>query len=63
MKRKTDDYDEEELKETGNLVKWMGEEGDDEEEEWKLDLPMNPCQWQIDDDDTKAVFERHIQPL
>ena len=27
----------------------MGEEGDDEEEEWKLDLPMNPCQWKIDD--------------
>ena len=28
----------------------MGEKGDDkEEEEWKLDLPMNPCQWKIDD--------------
>ena len=30
----------------------MGEEGEDEEEEWKFDLPMNPCQWKIDDDDT-----------
>ena len=50
MKRKTDDYDEEKAKESGNSVKWMGEEGVDEEEEWVLDLPMNP--WKIDDDDT-----------
>ena len=35
-KRSTDDYDEEEVKET-DKVKWKGEEGDDdEEEEWKV---------------------------
>ena len=37
MKRSTDDYDEEEVKET-DKVKWKGEEGDDdEEEEWKVE--------------------------
>ena len=34
MKRSPDDYDEEEVKETGgDQVKQRGEEGDDEEEE------------------------------
>ena len=32
MKRNTDDYDEEEVKETGDWMKRMGEKGDDEEE-------------------------------
>ena len=37
MKRGTDDYDEEKVKET-DKVKWKGEEGDDdEEEEWKVE--------------------------
>ena len=31
MKRFTDDYNEEEVKETGDQVKWRGEEGDEEE--------------------------------
>ena len=43
MKRKTDDHNKEGVKEAGNQVKWMGEEEEDEEE-WKLDLPINPCQ-------------------
>ena len=33
MKRSTDDYNEEEVKETGDRVKWRGEEGVDEEDE------------------------------
>ena len=33
MKRNTDDNDEEGVKETGNQVQLMGQEGDDEEEE------------------------------
>ena len=38
MKRSIDDYDEEEVKETGgDWVKWKGKEGDEEEEEWKDD--------------------------
>ena len=40
MKRGTDDYDEEKVKET-DKVRWKGEEGDDdEEEEWKVEQPM-----------------------
>ena len=33
MKRTTNDYIEEEVKETVDQVKWKGEEGDDEEED------------------------------
>ena len=33
MKRSTDDYDEEEVNETGDKMKWRGEEGDDEDDE------------------------------
>ena len=40
----------------------MEEEGDDEEEEeWKLGLPMNPCQWKIDN--ALLVCEWNFQPL
>ena len=37
MKRSTDDYNEEEVNETGDQMKWRGEEGDDEDDEWKVD--------------------------
>ena len=50
----TDDYDKEEVKKIGGYqVKWRGEEGDDEEEQWKVEKLMNPCQEKIDD----AVLE------
>ena len=51
MKGSPDDYDQEEVKETGgDQVKQRGEEGDDDEEEKsKVDKPMNPCQQKIND--------------
>ena len=33
MKRSTNDYNKEEVNETRDLVKWRGEEGDDEDDE------------------------------
>ena len=38
MKRSTNDYDEEEMEVTeGEYVEWRGEEGENNEEEWKVD--------------------------
>ena len=38
MKRSTNDYDEEEVEVTeGEYVEWRGEEGENNEEEWKVD--------------------------
>ena len=51
MKRKTDDYNKEEVKK--RETRWNEwERREMMKKKWKLDFPMNPCQWKIDDDDT-----------